>query len=178
MRPHCPWITLFCGLLAAGCLPAVPALAAVTGQETADGAVFKMDGATLRLQVWTDRVIRVTYAPGDALPETKSLSVIARPSSVPSEYRVTPDAYFVATGSVEARVDRQSGAVSFSNPKGGAYLAEAPGGRIFSPTALKDLDDRQAEQQFVLAPDEAIFGLGQQANGPWNYRPSTSCRRT
>jgi alpha-D-xyloside xylohydrolase len=173
MKPHYPWIFLNCALLAACCLLSLPADAAVAAQRAADGAVFKLDGATLRLQVWTDRIIRVTYAPGDSLPDTRSLSVVARPTAVKWDYREAPDAYRLSTGLVEVRVDRQNGAVSFSDAKGSAYLAEVPDGRIFSPTTLRDLDGRQAEQQFVLAPDEAIFGLGQQADGPWDYRGKT-----
>jgi alpha-D-xyloside xylohydrolase len=165
-------LLLCCGLIAGSPRP-LSAEAANTPQKSTDSVTFKLDGAVLRLQVWSDRIIRVTYAPGEALPETKSLSVIAQPAAVKWDYRETADNFFVTTGAVEARVDRQSGAVSFFDAQGTAYLAETPGGRVFSPTTVKNLDARQAEQDFALAPAEAIFGLGQQASGPWNYRGQT-----
>jgi len=171
MRPRPIRIVVYCGLLLSGSLWTLPAVAAITAEKGAEGVVFNLDGARLRLQVWTDRVVRVTYAPGDALPDAKSLSVIAKPAHVRWEFRETPESFVVATPWVEARVDRKNGAVTLLDEKGTAYVAEAPGGRAFSPTTVKNLDAQQAEQDFVLAPDEAI--LGQQANGPWNYRGQT-----
>jgi alpha-D-xyloside xylohydrolase len=166
-------IVYFGGLLFAGGLRPLPAFAAMVAQSSADGITFHLDGAVLRLQIWTDRIVRVTYAPGDALPVTKSLSVVVQPASTRWDFRETPDSFSVATGALEARVDRRSGAVSFFDAKGAAYLAEAPTGRTFSPTPVRNLGAQQTEQDFTLAPNEAIFGLGQQANGPWNYRGRT-----
>ena len=147
--------------------------AAITAHPGADGVTFTLPDAVLRLQVWSDRIIRVTYAPGAALPETQSLCVIARPAALKWELCETPADFVINAGAVQARVDRQSGTVSFLDATGAAWLAETPGGRTFSPTLVKNLDARQAEQDFVLAPDEAIFGLGQQEDGPWNYRGQT-----
>jgi hypothetical protein len=69
------------GLIAASLAPL--AAAAITAHPGADGVTFKLDGAVLRLQGWSDRIIRVTYAPGDALPEAQSLCVIARAPADP-----------------------------------------------------------------------------------------------
>jgi alpha-D-xyloside xylohydrolase len=159
------------GLIAVGLTPLTAA--AITAHPGADGVTFALPDAVLRLQVWSDRIIRVTYAPGAALPEAQSLCVVAQPAAVKWDFRETAEDFSVTTAAVQARVDRQSGAVSFLDASGAAYLAETPGGRVFSPTPVKHLDARQAEQDFALAPDEAIFGLGQQASGPWNYRGQT-----
>jgi alpha-D-xyloside xylohydrolase len=161
-----------CGLIVAGGLGPL-ADAAVTAQKGTDGVTFGLPDGTLRLQVWSDWVIRVTYAPGATLPDTESLCVIAKPEAVKWDCRETPGSFVLDTAALEARVDRQNGAVSFFQPDGAALLSETPGGRAFSPTPVKNLDGTQAEQDFALAPDEAIFGLGQQANGPWNYRGQT-----
>ncbi len=164
------WVLL--GLITArAAFPATPV--EITAQKQPDGVVFRWAGGILRLQVWTDHVIRVTYAPGTALPDTKSLCVIAQPAPVKWRFSETPGSFSLATGDLEARVDRQSGAVSFFDAAGKPYLAETPGGRSFAPTTVKNLAAQQAEQDFVLPADEEIFGLGQQAGGPWNYRAHT-----
>ena len=170
-RPGKIGLLLLGGLIAAGGAPL--GAATITAHPEADGVVFQLEGAVLRLQVWSDRVIRVTYAPGAALPDTRSLCVIARPAAGHWFLREEPADFVVGTDSVQARVDRSTGAVSFADATGAIWLAEAPGGRLFAPTPVKDLDAQQAEQDFVLAPDEAVFGLGQQENGPWNYRGQT-----
>ena len=179
MMPHLlkPQRLLLCvGLIAGSLTPLSAATAAILSLKSPDGVTFKLEGAELRLQVWSDRIIRVTYAPGDALTqwEERSLSVIARRPAVKWKYRETADNYSVTTDALEVRVDRQSGVVSFFDAKGTPWLAETPGGRVFSPTTVRQVDDPlQAEQDFALAPNEAIFGLGQQAGGPWNYRGQT-----
>ena len=164
-------LRLLSGLIAAGLAPL--SAAAITAHRGADGVTFALEGAVLRLQVWSDRIIRVTCAPGDALPEDKSFCVIAKSAPVEWDFRETPAGFLVTTAAVQARVDRQSGAVSFSDATGAPWLAETPGGRVFLPTPVRNLDARQAEQDFALGPNEAIFGLGQQASGSWNYRGQT-----
>ncbi len=159
------------GLIAAGFVSLADA--AITAHPEADGVTFKLEGAVLRLQVWSDRIIRVTYAPGTALPAMPSLCVVAKPAARKWYFRETLADFVVGTAAVQARVNRQSGAVSFADATGATWLTEIPGGRVFSPTPVKNLDARQAEQDFILAPVESIFGLGQQANGPWNYRGQT-----
>lgn len=169
-QPFRPFV--FCGLfIFAGAWP-IAVDAAITAQKGADEVTFQLDGGVLRLQVWSRRVIRVTYSPGDKLPDTSSLCVIAKPDGVWS-YLETPDDFILDAGGLKARVNRGTGAVSFFQPDGTPYLSEAPAGRTFSPTQVKNLNAQQAEQDFVLVPDELIFGLGQQANGPWNYRGQT-----
>jgi alpha-D-xyloside xylohydrolase len=169
-QPFRPFV--FCGLfIFAGAWP-IAVDAAITAQKGADEVTFQLDGGVLRLQVWSRRVIRVTYSPGDKLPDTSSLCVIAKPDGVWS-YLETPDDFILDAGGLKARVNRGTGAVSFFQPDGTPYLSEAPAGRTFSPTQVKNLNAQQAEQDFVLVPDESIFGLGQQANGPWNYRGQT-----
>lgn len=147
--------------------------AVTTATQQADGVSFRLDGATLKLQVFSDHIIRVLYAPGATLPPTKSLSVIAAPATAKWTLCETSEVFVLATSAIEAHVDRQTAAVSFFDNTGKPYVAEVPGGRHFSPTAVKNLDATQTRQEFVLPPDEAVFGLGQQQAGGWNYRGRT-----
>ncbi len=64
--------------LAVLALPLAPAWAAVTvSKKLSDGAQFTVDGGTLRVQFWSQDIVRVTYAAAAELPELKSLSVVA-----------------------------------------------------------------------------------------------------
>jgi hypothetical protein len=47
--------------------PAAPILAQMKG----DDVLLTTPSGTLRLQVWSDRIIRVTFSPGIKLPEKK-----------------------------------------------------------------------------------------------------------
>ena len=90
----------------------------------------------LRLQVCAPRVIRVTYCPSNALPKTKSLSVIAAFKPVPWQAKTTRQTVTIETGSMQAQVNRKTGAVRFLNAGGKAFLSEMPGGRIMTATTL------------------------------------------
>jgi alpha-D-xyloside xylohydrolase len=128
---------------------------------------------TQRLQVWSDRIIRVTFAPGNELPAKKSFSVIARPAKTKWKLSETPDAVILETQAVRVRVDKTTGAVGFFDLNGKPILQEAENGREFTPTTVTNFNGTGARQKFILPADERIYGLGQHQDGVWNYRGTT-----
>jgi alpha-D-xyloside xylohydrolase len=132
----------------------------VSADQEADGVTFHLAGAILKLQVFSERTVRVECAPGSALPDLKSLSVVGAPTPTHWTFRETPSGYILATDALQVRVDRKTAAVTFFDSNSKVCLAEvAGGGKTF-----------QVRQEFALSPDEAIFGLGQPKDGTWNYR--------
>jgi alpha-D-xyloside xylohydrolase len=146
----------------------VPAL-----QRQADGVMLKTEAGTLRLQVWSERILRVTFAPGTDLPKIKSYSVTAKPEQTKWKLKETPDAAVLETAAIRALVDKKTGAVGFSDLNGRPVLQEAENGREFSPSPLKNIGGTSVQQKFILPPDEWIYGLGQHQGGVWNYRGAT-----
>lgn len=164
---------LACLLLLSGTLPSARLSAMpVTGvSKEADGALLAMQPGTLRLQVISDDVIRVTYATGSQLPQLKSYSVVLKPEAVSLwRLRQTPEAVFVETKSMKARVDRKTGAVEFLDLADHLILSESVDGREISPATQPGVEGTLVRQSFVLAHDEGIYGLGQHQQGIWNYR--------
>ena len=162
-------------------LSAPQALAAptpvVSWQKQADGVTFRLRPGILKVQVWTPRVIRVQYGPGTTLPVHHSLSVIAAPRPVPWRLVTTPQAVTITTGTVQAQVDRSTGAVSLLNANGTPILSETPGGRALTPITLAGPTPEAAyrsQQSFAMPEDEDIFGLGQHRlptnQGSMSYR--------
>ena len=155
-------------------IPASAAMAPVTTvQKQADGVLLNTGTNVLRLQVWSDRIIRVTFAPGVDLPKTKSFSVIAKPAMVKWKSSETPDAVLVETAAIRARVDKKTGAVGFFDLKGNSILQEAENGRDIFTTIGTNFNGTSVRQKFMLPPDERIYGLGQHQGGVWNYRGTT-----
>ena len=142
-------------------------------QKQSDGLLLTMPSGTLRLQVWSDRIIRVTFAPRNKLPEKKSFSVIAKPAKTKWQLSETSDAVVLETPALRARVDKKTGAVGFFDLSGKPILQEAENGREFSPATVTNFNGTSARQKFVLPPDERIYGLGQHQAGVWNYRGTT-----
>ncbi|HVM62488.1 MAG TPA: TIM-barrel domain-containing protein [Verrucomicrobiae bacterium] len=140
-------------------------------RKDAAGVTLKLASGTLKLRVFSPRVVEVIYAPGDSLPQTKSLSVISQPVRTRWELAETAEEISLRTGELTVRVDRASGAVGFYDPAGKPVLEEArSGGKTLTPAKVGGIDTLRSEQAFALPPDEAIFGLGQHPDAPMNYR--------
>jgi alpha-D-xyloside xylohydrolase len=142
-------------------------------QKQGDGVFLTTPSGTLRLQVWSDRIIRVTFVPGNKLPVNKSFSVIAKPAKTKWHLSETPDTVILETPAVRARVDKKTGAIGFFDLSGGPILQEAENGREFSPATVTNYSGNSVRQKFILPPDERIYGLGQHQAGVWNYRGTT-----
>jgi len=155
-------------------LGATTAIGSVThAEKQSDGIVFKTDSGRLRLQVWSDRVIRVTFSPNENFPTNGSFSVISTPEKTKWKLRETTNEFVLATSMVSAHVNRQTAAVEFFDAAGKSLLQETEAGRGFS--LATNSSGQTVIQSFVLPEDEHIYGLGQHQSGTWNYR-GTSVR--
>lgn len=164
-----------CGRLAAILIilatPMVPALAAVSAtKELPDGEQFTMDSGVLRVQVWADGVVRVTYAQGTEIPKLDSLSVVGAPAQVVVTRQDSAASLILATPRLLVHVDKATGAVTFSDRAGKTLLTETADGRSIAPATQAGVTGTSCAQSFELPPDEGIYGLGQHQQGWWNYR--------
>jgi alpha-D-xyloside xylohydrolase len=166
--------TLITGVLA---MSLVSAGAAVTAsKKLPDGEQFTVDGGTLRIQFWSEDIVRVTYAPGAELPALKSLSVVASPAAAHWKRQENGQAFTLATPRVKVRIDKQTGAVGFLDAADHVLLREAAEGRQFQPGTIAGDSITSCAQSFDTAPDEGIYGLGQHQRGAWNYSSGGSVR--
>lgn len=152
-------------------LGASSAWAGVNGvKELPNGALYTVDGGVLQVQVWSDDVIRVTYANGAEIPKLTSLSVIATPVAAQVGRQETADAYILSTAKMKVKVDKKTGAVSMLDSAGGVILQESAEGRKMEKATQQGIEGDSCAQLFDLPADEGIFGLGQHQKGDWNYR--------
>jgi len=145
MRSFWRLLTLAAAALGGWAWPAaVPAV-----EKQAHGVLVRLDAGALRLEVWSDRVVRVTYAQGAEIPAIHSLSVIPAPAAVLFEIQETRAAVDLSTRALRAHVDKSTGLVSFRDLAGRTIFEE------------KGPRESSAGDSFALAPDEQIYGLGQ-----------------
>ena len=166
MKKHLSF-TLIMGLLAASLVSAEAAVTA--SKKSPDGAQFTVDGGTLRIQFWSEDIVRVTYAGAAELPALKSLSVVASPAATHCTRQENNQAFTLATPRVKVRIDKQTGAVGFLDPAGHLLLREAAQGRRILPATQAGVTGTSCTQVFELVEDEGIYGLGQHQRGAWNY---------
>ena len=131
--------------------------AAPAVEKQPQGVTVLFEGGTVRLEVWSGRVVRVTYAPGAAIPDIRSLSVVAKPVG-PFQVRETTASVDVSTSALRVHIGKRTGLVSFRD------LADR--------TIFEEKGPRESTvgDSFVLDRDEQIYGLGQHQDGYMSYR--------
>ena len=149
--------TMVTGVL---CVTAAALMAAdynVEGQTvTIPVKQVKENGAkVVRLQVVNDNIIRVRATSEDVLPEKQSLIIVAQPQK--PKFTVTDgDVVSVKAAKVEARVDKQTGAVTFYDADGKLLLKEAENGKTFKPFRVPD---REIGVDVAKVPEAQRNGL-------------------
>ena len=163
----CLYLTPIIGALAVSLTTAGAAVTAT--KELPDGAQFTLDGGTLRVEFWSEDIVRVTYATAAELPTLKSLSVVASPEKVRVKRGKDDQTFTLAVPDLKVSIDKQTGAVSFFDPAGHVLLRETAEGRKIAPATVAGAAVTSCAQSFELSPEEGIYGLGQHQQGTWNY---------
>ena len=136
---------------------------------SSNGVQLAVNGGTLRVQFWSPEIVRVTFAPGSELPTLDSLTVVASPASARVARREDDETITLASSSLKVRINKQTGAVSFLDPRDQPLLSESAEGHRIQPATVAGDSVTSCSQAFDLSPGEGIYGLGQHQRGVWNY---------
>ena len=141
-------------------------------RQESDGVTFTLETGLLRIQVCTDSVIRVRYAPGSSFPNVRDYVVVKNAwPSVNWKLEATNTAVTLTTARLKVSVNRADSTVSFANLRGEALLNEGP--KLMRPVTVNGEATHSAEDVFkIYGSEEAFYGLGQHQAGVWNYRGS------
>ncbi|MBC7949320.1 MAG: DUF5110 domain-containing protein [Chitinophagaceae bacterium] len=145
--------------------------------KTSDGIIVYppagMEGQprAIRLQVISDKIIRVSASPENAFPVVKSL-VIVPPTSSPTQWslgEVAGRQVMLKTRACRAVIDLVSLRVVFQDAQGRVILSERAG-RSLEPVIMEGERSYTIHQAFNTQPDDAWYGLGQHQDGLMNYK--------
>ncbi|HET7605875.1 MAG TPA: TIM-barrel domain-containing protein [Sphingomicrobium sp.] len=158
-------------LLAALMLTTSGAALAGSYTKSASGIVVLPDAGpakAVRLELYGDRIIRVTESPSGTFDLPPSLAVAALPSSVEFTVLERAGTVILKTKRAQASVSLADGTVRFDDAAGQLDLAEtAPGS--FAPVTIEGHPYFAIRQQFNRGTDEGLYGLGQHQNRQMNY---------
>src|SRR5215217_6876998 len=122
----------------------------------------------VRLEVYGERIVRVTTSPERDIDAPESLMVTAAPVDGGFGVSEAPGRVTLTTPRLSAKVDLANGNVSFRDGSGNVVLAEsAPA--AFAPVEVEGQRFVSVRQQFNRGTDEGFYGLGQHQNGQMNY---------
>lgn len=140
-------------------------------KKTIDGVVITIDSVEMRLQIFSEKIIRVT-ASVNGLPTDSSL-VVKTPKNQFADWTVTENNthIIVNTKSLSASVEKSTGTIVFADASGKVLLQEKQGGgKIFTPKTFEGTNYYSVMQSFESPNDEAFYGLGGQHHGYMNYK--------
>jgi alpha-D-xyloside xylohydrolase len=127
---------------------------------------------TVKLEVVTDNIIKVTVTPGKELISVNSLiTILEKEKGIFWELIDEKDSLILKTHNITAVIDSKTGNVLFRNKEGAKILNEKPiNGRSFQSTVLEGKPFYRLTQHFQTSTDDAWYGLGQHQDGIMNYK--------
>ena len=138
--------------------------------KTDDSVIVSSQTWATRVQVCSERTIRVTHSLSASIPDIDSLAIIKKWS--PPHFHVLENAERVDIGlpTVTAHVNRVTGAVAFTDGADKLLFREQPNGSAFIPTSVGGEKTFNIEQTFRISKDEAFYGLGCMQLSKLDYR--------
>ena len=141
-------------------------------QKQADGVVFHLQRGTMRIQVRTPSIIRLTYSPSATFVDRPNPAIIRSTWPVTEwSAQTSDDTVAVVTVALRVAVDRKTGAITYSSADGKVLLHDDS--KTMTPVTVNGEQTYRAEDYMTLAgygSTEALYGLGQHQAGVWNYR--------
>ncbi|HTU35473.1 MAG TPA: glycoside hydrolase family 31 protein [Candidatus Acidoferrum sp.] len=169
---------LHLGVMLVSCLIVVPSIARaqwtplnpVTGVEKeSDGVLLKVHEGVLRVQICSDSIVHVTYAPGLSIPDVRQF--IVTKTGWPAaqwDLKQTADAVTLTSSRMKITITRTNGVIRYDDAAGNKLFEDDK--RTLTPTVVNGENTYHAELSSGLWDStEAFYGLGQHQAGVWNY---------
>ena len=145
-------------------------------KTTADGVIVNVrnpvaDGPhKVRLQVMSDRIVRVSATPDKAFHDRTSLIVIPEAGTdVDFVVHNGDETVDLQTSALHVKVNKENGAVDFTDAAGNRITNEYRPAS-FKPIQVDGTHGYSTINRFDTDPDEGIYGLGQHQSDQWNYK--------
>lgn len=137
-----------------------------------DGFRIQIGAVSTEVHFLTDHIARVRRYPGATpLSTGKSLVVrLAEKAALKIRVQETRDYLLAFSPTLKVKLNKANGQLRFFDGQGKLLLAEIADKDPFIPTDDDGRTSYRISQSYLLAPDEAIYGLGQHQNGKMNQR--------
>ncbi len=175
-RRHWGLSVLLSYVFACACFPGIaraqwhPLNPVVSVEREPDGVRLTLQSGVMRLQVCSETIIRVHYAPTSAVPTRPELVVIKdRWPATKWGLQPSDDAIVLSTAQIKAIISRKDSSVTFQDATGKSLFQQSE--VSMTPAVVNGEQTYHAELFSKLwGSDESFYGLGQHQAGVWNYR--------
>jgi alpha-D-xyloside xylohydrolase len=139
--------------------------------RTRDGVTIRSSAETLHVGVCSADVIHVVASPAETIPAS-IVPVVIQPCNG-SRFRLSSkgNAVSIRTNALRVEIDRATDSVRFYTAAGKLVFGEQPdGGRTMVPGSIDGKRVSTVRQDFLLSPEESLYGLGQHQEGFFDVR--------
>ncbi|WP_207535160.1 TIM-barrel domain-containing protein [Desertivirga arenae] len=131
----------------------------------------KNSSGNVRLQVISDKIVRVSVTPEKQFKKKQSLIIVDTLKRSGTWTATEQNGEVVLrTTAINAHVNLLNGKVRFTNKAGKLILSEKEDGRKFVPDSYDGDAFYKLNQTFISSDNEAFYGLGQHQEGIMNYK--------
>lgn len=150
-------------------LVAVMAIACGKKEAPVSGEIVTCDnGQSIRVQVLSPELIRISAVEGDGFNDRESLVVLPQEPFTDYSVERTDSSLIVATSAARVRIDTRTAVIDFLHADGTPWLC---GGKAeLTPTVFDGKEAYRTIVRFDPAYDETFYGLGQHQTGEFNHR--------
>lgn len=134
-------------------------------QKTDQGLKTSINSLNIEIQFYAPSVVRVLKWPEGNTYTKESLSVIKSPQQVKFSVKEKGEQVVLKSDELQVLLNLKDGTISFETPGSKQLLKEQEGSCRFVDFNDAGSKTYSIYQAFVLAKDEAIYGLGQQQQG-------------
>ena len=125
------------------------------------------DSATIRIEVVSPEIMRVTEAPDGVFSDRASLTILPHKTFTDYSVEETEGEVTVSTAKLTAKVDRSAASVAFFRPDGTPLATD--GKASFKRVNVEGKDAWSTTVSFACDKEEAFYGLGQHQSGELNH---------
>ena len=138
--------------------------------QTPHGMKGEVQGMDVEVQFFSPGIVRILKTPVNHNYTKESLSVIKSPETVAFTYSRNEELVSLQSAKVRVDFNTRSGRISFFDVEGNDLFTEKDYGGQFTPFDDAGNFTYSVRQAFLLDPEEAIYGLGQQQVDHLNQR--------
>ncbi|GAB2808153.1 glycoside hydrolase family 31 protein [Ferruginibacter profundus] len=142
-------------------------------QKTDAGIKTTINKTAIEIKYYSASVVRIIKSPEGSSFNKKSLSVIAAPQKIDFTVMQQAGIVTIKSDSVTVQCNLSSGTIRFYTTAGTNLLSEKENSTFFKPFNDAGSNTFSIEQAYILAKEEAIYGLGQQQKGKMVQRNLT-----
>ncbi|MCQ2064656.1 MAG: DUF5110 domain-containing protein [Bacteroidaceae bacterium] len=124
----------------------------------------------VRLQLMSDRIVRVTATPDKSFHDRKSLIILPKSGEdVNFDVKDNSATVELQTAGMHVSVNKSDGRVVFADAGGNVISSETDPAQ-FAPIQAGGTDGYSTVNRFNTTQDEGLYGLGQHQSDQWNYK--------